>query len=69
MSIVRYAIICDQCEARSPEYGSFPTCRDCGDAVCSTCSTNFDYESDRADCLICVELRKLMSDKEEEKTP
>jgi hypothetical protein len=45
--MVRFAMICDHCGKRSPEYGGWPTCRECGDHVCLGCIVP---ESDDADC-------------------
>lgn len=39
MSTVRFATLCDQCKRRSPEYTSWPTCRECGQEFCPNCFT------------------------------
>lgn len=55
MSMVRFAMICDHCGKRSPEYTLWPTCRECGEDVCHECSTDFsDDETNRATCLNCI---------------
>lgn len=44
MALVRFAATCDRCQARSAEYEAWPTCRECLDHICPTCSVP---ESDR----------------------
>lgn len=45
MSIVKFAVICDKCGARSGEWSGFPCCRECLDDTCPDC----DMESERDD--------------------
>ncbi len=52
---VRFATICDRCGARSEEYSSFATCRECMDDVCPNCSINKDDETGKATCHQCLE--------------
>lgn len=67
--IAMFATICERCSRRSPEYASWPHCRNCGDEVCPQCSTNpgtenrtkggsgdpeYDVEVEVCDCLECL---------------
>jgi hypothetical protein len=57
MSIVRFATLCDSCEARSPEYTSWPSCVECGLDTCSKCSAEDHEEEGYKDCL-CNQCKK-----------
>jgi hypothetical protein len=67
MSIVRFAMICDHCGTRSPEYTPWLTCRECGDEVCNACIVpgSADDESGKATCLRCDEDARVVVDGEE----
>ena len=58
MSIVRFAMVCDHCGKRSPEYSGWPTCASCGSDICLTCavpdSVDADYDHYDALCLKCA---------------
>jgi len=51
MSMVRFAMLCDKCGARSEEYGYWATCRECGGDFCPKCST--EHTEDEANKCIC----------------
>lgn len=54
--IVRFASICDKCEARSQEYSSWPRCRECDEDTCSACEVQgqADDESGTTWCKECA---------------
>lgn len=55
MSIVRFATLCDHCGRRSEEYSSWPSCRECLEDVCPSCSTNpSEDENNWASCFRCI---------------
>jgi len=55
MSMVRFAMICDHCGERSPEYTPWWNCEDCGEDVCDDCIVpgSQDEETRKAVCLMC----------------
>lgn len=56
MSIVRFAMLCDLCEARSEEYTSWARCRVCLCDCCPSCATpgtTIDAELDSPESVIC----------------
>ena len=57
MSMVRFAMLCDQCGKRSREYGRWPECRDCSDDVCPDCCHSSDEETSKGICKKCEALR------------
>ncbi len=56
MSLVKFACICDKCDARGPEYTMFPHCRECGDQVCPACDIEGerDEETGKTLCKSCA---------------
>jgi len=56
MSMVRFAMLCDQCGARSEEYGAWYTCTDCVEDVCTACivTGSEDDETGKAQCKCCA---------------
>ena len=58
MSMTRFATICDRCRAaRSGEYESWPTCKDCGGHICQNCDIESERTEDEAHKTLCVECR------------
>jgi NMD protein affecting ribosome stability and mRNA decay len=55
MSTVRFAMLCDKCGRRSEEYGSWPSCADCGEDVCTDCDVPAARTEDEANRTICRE--------------
>jgi hypothetical protein len=55
MSTVRYAMLCEDCGARSPEYYAWWSCRECMNDVCDACIVpgTQDSETGRAFCKAC----------------
>lgn len=57
MTIVKFATLCDRCESRSPEYESWPTCRECDEYICPQCAVpgtaTEDYEAHEVLCRRC----------------
>lgn len=56
MSLVRFAMLCDFCEARSEEYSSWPRCRLCLCDCCPSCAqpgTYFEADLDSPESVIC----------------
>lgn len=59
MSMIKFATLCDKCEARSEEYTTWPTCRECMDDVCPKCSSEpTEDERHQALCHECKEWLK-----------
>lgn len=54
MSMVMFAMLCDQCGVRGAEYTAHYTCRECLMDVCKACSADHDDETMRATCHACV---------------
>lgn len=44
--VVKFADICDGCEAQSDDYTAWPTCRECLVSVCPDCSAPGTLVSD-----------------------
>jgi hypothetical protein len=44
--MVRFATLCDECEARSEEYTAWPTCRDCQRDICPACAAPGSVEDE-----------------------
>jgi hypothetical protein len=42
--IVRFAVVCDQCGKKGPEYQGGINCSECGDDICESCAERFDYD-------------------------
>jgi hypothetical protein len=55
--MVMFATLCDRCRARSGEYESWPTCKDCGEHICPECDIETERTEDEADKTLCVECR------------
>src|SRR5256885_12920901 len=55
MSFVRFAMLCDQCKRRSPEYTPWGRCTECEDDVCDECAPEADPETRAAVCHRCAE--------------
>jgi hypothetical protein len=55
MSMVRFAMLCDRCGARSEEYVPWPSCQLCMDDVCHHCIVHgsLNEESNKALCTKC----------------
>jgi hypothetical protein len=53
MSMVRFATLCDVCEARSEEYTAFPWCRECGDDVCPEHRVSGTLHPEKNSCYCC----------------
>lgn len=54
--MVRFATICDACKARSEEYTSWPSCRECGDHLCHAClvpGTLTEADLDQPETCLC----------------
>jgi len=66
---VRFAVICDHCHTRGPEYGAMWVCRgDCCDDVCPACAVegSCDDESGTLLCKRCAEAGAAVPMPEEE---
>lgn len=52
---VKFADICDQCGARSPEYDGWWSCRECLMDVCGACIVPGSNDDERGEalCKIC----------------
>ena len=60
MSLVRFAMVCDKCHQRQPEYEGWLTCRDCGDDVCESCCAEYDPDPPgSALCKQCAALEQI----------
>ncbi len=58
MSLVKYAMVCDKCHERQPEYAGYLSCKDCGDDVCETCCSVYDPDPPGyAVCVFCMNER------------
>lgn len=57
VSMVRFAMLCDKCGARSGEYESWPTCKDCGEDTCSDCDVDSERTEDEANKTLCLNCR------------
>lgn len=56
MAMVRFATTCDRCQQRSEEYASWPTCRECQDDICPSCTAAYTLETgdgEGPDTVIC----------------
>jgi len=42
--LVRFAMVCDKCRERQPEYCGYLNCRVCGDEVCEKCCAEYDAD-------------------------
>jgi hypothetical protein len=54
--IVRFASVCDACQARSPEYTAWASCRECGADVCPACAapgTLIEADLDAPETVVC----------------
>lgn len=58
MSMVRFATLCDKCKARSAEYESWPTCKDCGEDVCPNCDIASERTEDERHKTLCLDCRE-----------
>lgn len=55
MSFVRFAMLCDQCKRRSPEYTPWGHCTECDEDVCDNCAPEADPETRATVCHRCSE--------------
>lgn len=54
--LVCFATLCDLCAARSPEYTSWPTCRECGRDTCLACARLHTlHDNDGRQTVVCVD--------------
>lgn len=56
--IVRFAMLCDGCRRRSPEYTHWPECRQCGRDICFNCGEDVEDDSEGHVTCRCVNCRK-----------
>jgi hypothetical protein len=61
MSMVRFATLCDKCGKRSEEYTAWPTCKDCGDDVCTECDIDSERTEDERNATLCPDCRMARS--------
>jgi len=56
MSVVMFAMLCDQCGKRSEEYGAWHTCVHCVEHTCGNCIVpgSDDDETGGAQCKRCA---------------
>lgn len=57
MSMVRFATLCDKCGARSEEYTSWPSCKDCQTHVCPDCDIDSERTEDENHKTLCLRCR------------
>lgn len=55
MSMVQFAMLCDKCQRRSPEYESWPSCRECMEDACSNCDIPQERRLDENYRTLCKE--------------
>jgi len=55
MTTVRFAVVCDKCGKRSPEYETWATCPYCCDDVCPACCIGYKEDEGRTECTACIE--------------
>jgi hypothetical protein len=53
MSMVRFAMLCDRCGARSEEYTPWTTCKDCTEDICPNCDVESHRTDDEANKTLC----------------
>lgn len=57
--LVRFAMVCDKCRERQPEYCGYLNCRVCGDEVCEKCCA--EYDADPPGHAVCKDCSMEMS--------
>ncbi len=60
MSMTRFAMLCDGCNARSEEYTPWATCRECQGDFCPNCSS--EHAEDENNLCICRSCKEELSD-------
>jgi hypothetical protein len=60
--MVRFATLCDTCQARSEEYTCWPTCRECDQHVCERHQAEGSVvtgDGDGPDTCLCLDCHEL----------
>jgi len=61
MAIVRFTTTCDVlgCAKRAEEYSAWPTCRDCGEFICTEHQVPGSDTQDERGLCVCLECKAL----------
>ena len=64
-----FSVVCDHCGRHSGMYETNPMCRECCDFICTDCGTEYDAESNRILCNVCLQAECQAFNESREWTP